>query len=223
MSLLLQESSRSYECAIVERGTREFGSAKRCPRTHRVASIRRREATARMDEDLAGLAQRGDAHAFGELVERHFATCFKRAFLILRYRNDAEDEVQNAFAKAFESLHQFRFEGTFSAWLCRIVQNQCLMRLRERRQTGFVSVDTAPDASGKLELINQVASPEDELGAREVDHLLRTQISRDKAASPDHRRRYPFVLSGDRSNIAQNRYDSRSQSRTYNRQWSNYE
>jgi|SRR5690242_14046416 len=178
MSLLLQESSRPYERAVIERGTLEFGSGKRSQRTHRVASIRRLEATARMDEDLAGLAQRGDAHAFGELVERHFTTCFKRAFLILRDRNDAEDEVQNAFAKAFENLHQFRFEGTFSAWLCRIVQNLCLMRLRQRRQTGFVSVDATPDSSGKLELVNQVASPEDELGAREVDHLLRIQISR---------------------------------------------
>lgn len=130
------------------------------------------------DEDLAFLAQGGDTHAFTELVQRHFATCLKRARLMLRNPSDAEDEVQNAFAKAFQNLDKFRFEGPFAAWLCRIVQNQCLMLMRERRQAAFVYVDVRTEGNSRLELIDQVPDQENELGGRQVDKLLRREISR---------------------------------------------
>jgi RNA polymerase sigma-70 factor, ECF subfamily len=130
------------------------------------------------DEDLAFLAQGGDTHAFTELVQRHSATCLKRARFILRNPNDAEDEVQNAFAKAFQNLDRFRFEGPFAAWLCRIVQNQCLMLMRERRQAAFVYVDARTEGNSRLELIDQEPDQENELGGRQVDKILRREISR---------------------------------------------
>jgi RNA polymerase sigma-70 factor, ECF subfamily len=129
------------------------------------------------DEELVRLAQNEDAPAFGELVQRHFTVCLSRAFLILRNRCDAEDEVQNAFSKAFESLNQFSFRGTFSAWLCRIVQNQCLMLIRDRRQSAVLSVDAQTKSNARLELVNQKPDQEEDLGARQVDTLLQNEIS----------------------------------------------
>ena len=129
------------------------------------------------DEELALLAQGGDIQAFGELVQRHFRTCLSRAFLLLRNHSDAEDEVQNAFFKAFESLNQFRFRGPFAAWLCRIVQNQCLMLIRDRRQTAIVSVDAQTKSNARLELVNQTPDQEEDLGMQQVDKLLRREIS----------------------------------------------
>ena len=178
MSPLLREGCGWYESAKVDRPTAERCSIGSRLKTHQNAADSKRETLARLDEELAVLAQAGDTQAFGELVQRHFAACLKKALLMLRNHDDAEDEVQNAFAKAFESLHQFRFEGTFSAWLCRIMQNQCLMRLRERGQTEVFSVDATPDSSARMEFVNQADSPEDELGAREVNNLLHTQMAR---------------------------------------------
>lgn len=129
------------------------------------------------DEELVLLAQESDASAFGELVRRHFSVCLSRAFLILRNRCDAEDEVQNAFLKAFESLHQFRFRGTFAAWLCRIVQNQCLMLIRDRNQASLLSVDAQTKSSAKLEVVNQRPDQEEDLGSRQVDRLLHDEIA----------------------------------------------
>jgi RNA polymerase sigma-70 factor (ECF subfamily) len=123
------------------------------------------------------LAQAGDPHAFTELIQRHLATCLKRARLILHNPTDAEDEVQNAVAKAFQSLDRFRFEGPFAAWLCRIVQNQCLMLMREHRQAGFVYVDAITEANARLELVDQAPDQEDEFGSQQVDRLLRREIS----------------------------------------------
>jgi RNA polymerase sigma-70 factor, ECF subfamily len=127
---------------------------------------------------LLAAARSGDLHAFGELTERYRSTCLKRAMLILRNRSDAEDEVQNAFWKALQRLDQYRGEGAFAAWLGRIVENQCLMRLRDERSSRSVCLDETPESKIGVELIYQLASPEDQLGTKEVVSLLRREILR---------------------------------------------
>jgi RNA polymerase sigma-70 factor (ECF subfamily) len=124
------------------------------------------------------LARQGDSAAFGELIERHYKTCLKRAISMVRNATDAEDEVQNACAKAFQLLAQYRGEGTFSAWLSRIVENQCLMRLRENRQSRFLYLDQCSESNTRVELVGQVLDPEDGLGDRQVEDLVRREISR---------------------------------------------
>jgi RNA polymerase sigma-70 factor, ECF subfamily len=130
------------------------------------------------DHVLVAAARGGDVRAFGELIERHRGLCLKRAMLMMRNRSDAEDEVQNAFWKAFQRLDQFRGEGTFGAWLSRIVENQCLMRIREERNLRFVYLDESTESNVRIELVGQVADPEDECGLEEVVSLLRREISR---------------------------------------------
>jgi RNA polymerase sigma-70 factor (ECF subfamily) len=129
------------------------------------------------EQQLIELARQGDATAFGELIERHYNMCLKRASSFIRNPTDAEDEVQNACWKAFERLAQFRGEGAFSAWLSRIVENQCLMRIREDRRTRFLYLDDSTEGNVRAELIAQVPGPEDELGDQQVESLLQREIS----------------------------------------------
>ena len=129
------------------------------------------------DDELVELSRQGDARAFGELIQRYYNTCLKRATFMVRNRSDAEDEVQNACWKAFQRLAQYRGDGTFSAWLCRIVENQCLMRIREERISQFVYLDESTDSNVRLELVGKLASPEDELGEQQVVNLIRREIS----------------------------------------------
>ncbi len=149
------------------------------------ASLVESDATSNHDQNadeqrLIDLARTGDANAFGELIRRHYAMCIKRASSLIRNPTDAEDEVQNACWKAFERLGQFRGDGSFSAWLSRIVENQCLMRLREDRRAHFLYLDQSTDADTnvRVELISQVPGPEDELGDQELESLLQREISR---------------------------------------------
>ena len=130
------------------------------------------------DEKLVRLALRGDTTAFNELVRKHYSACLKRASFILRNRDDAEEEVQNACWKAFQRLQQYRSEGTFGAWLSRIVENQCLMRIREEKASSFLYLDASIDSDIRLELVAQETNPEDELGERQVMNLIRREISR---------------------------------------------
>ncbi|MCX6627942.1 MAG: sigma-70 family RNA polymerase sigma factor, partial [Candidatus Solibacter sp.] len=109
------------------------------------------------DEELVGRAKMGDARAFERLMERHYRFGMAKAYSILRNHSDAEDEVQNACAKAWKHLAQFQGEGSFGGWLSRIVSNQCLMRIRERQNVRMISVDEVfqSDSSYRLEVIDQ--------------------------------------------------------------------
>lgn len=136
------------------------------------------DLTLASEGDLVERARHGDAIAFGELIRRHHGPCLKRAMLMIRNRSDAEDEVQNACWKAFQHLEQYRGEGSFAAWLSRIVENQCLMRIREERNSRFVYLDESTESNVRIELVGQITDPEDELGWQEVVSLVRREISR---------------------------------------------
>ena len=98
---------------------------------------------------------------------------------ILRDREDAEDEVQNACWKAYQHIGQFQRDAKFSTWLTRIVVNQCLMRLRQHRRQKMVYVeDVAGEDARVMEFPSDESSPETELGQTEVAQVLRNEISR---------------------------------------------
>jgi RNA polymerase sigma-70 factor (ECF subfamily) len=126
------------------------------------------------------LSRKGDVGSFGKLIERHYRPCFRLALSIVRNRGDAEDEVQNACWKAWERLWQYQADGTFSAWLSRIVSNQCLMRIRQRRCSRFIRLDDTIDAAGRfrLELIDQNALAEEQVSEREVSEVVHMEIHR---------------------------------------------
>src|SRR5579871_937924 len=81
----------------------DAGSSAALSKSTSSESARAGEATNEpSEEDLVAAAKNGDTEAFGELIQRHRKTCLKRAMMMIRNRSDAEDEVQNAFWKAFQ-------------------------------------------------------------------------------------------------------------------------
>jgi RNA polymerase sigma-70 factor (ECF subfamily) len=132
------------------------------------------------ESDLIDLSQSGDHVAFGELIARHRNSALKVAFSVLREGSDAEDEVQNAFFKAYEHIQQFQREAKFSTWLTRIVVNQCLMRLRQSRRAKLLYIEDAVSGDDPitLELPDLRQSPEQELGREQVARILQQEIHR---------------------------------------------
>jgi RNA polymerase sigma-70 factor (ECF subfamily) len=131
------------------------------------------------DDALVSLCQEGDQSAFDELMRRHQVSAMKVAVSIVRDRQDAEDEVQNAFCKAYEHIGQFQRDAKFSTWLTRIVVNQCLMRLRQVRRARFAYIDDAEgDDVAAADLKDLRPSPETILGVTEVAAVLDLEIGR---------------------------------------------
>lgn len=132
-----------------------------------------------VDDGLVGLCQKGDLSAFDELMRRHQTSALKVAFSIVRSREDAEDEVQKAFWKAYEHINQFQRDAKFSTWLTRIVVNQCLMRLRQVRRARFAYIDDGEsDDLAAADLRDTGPTPENLLGLNEVAVVLDLEISR---------------------------------------------
>ncbi len=132
------------------------------------------------DDDLVSESQSGSHEAFELLMHRHFPNSFKLALSILRDRQEAEDEVQNAYWKAFQHIGQFQRDAKFSTWMTRIVVNQCLMRLRKTRRAKFLYIDDAliGEDRGTFELVDDTESPESTVGSKELSELLKREISR---------------------------------------------
>ncbi|MFG0316767.1 MAG: RNA polymerase sigma factor [Planctomycetota bacterium JB042] len=103
------------------------------------------------DAPLVAASRRGERAAYETLVRRHARAAARLAHRLLGNREDAEDVVQDAFAKAFVNLGTFREEASFRTWLLHIVMHLCHDQLRRRERRGpTLGLDgvepTTPDA-----------------------------------------------------------------------------
>lgn len=104
----------------------------------------RRDAVAEPLSDalLVERAARGDSIAFSELVTRHYRRTVRVAFGLMKNRQDAEDVVQEAFARVHKRLGTFAGDSSFYSWLYRIVVNQSIDALRRKRREKRVELDS---------------------------------------------------------------------------------
>lgn len=130
------------------------------------------------DAELVAEARKGNRNAFDILITRHRRRCIDIASVILRNRGDAHDEVQQACCKAFEHLDQYQGDADFIAWLLRIVSNQCLMLIRERRRARFVYIDAQTDRERHMpiELPSKLEDPEHALMRRQILDVFHEEI-----------------------------------------------
>jgi len=129
---------------------------------------------------LVARAKSGHEDAFGELYQRYQLKSYRTALRILRHQQDAEDVVQRAFQRAFVGLEAFREDSTFSTWLTRVVINEALMLLRQRRTREPLhegSVDASKDEGG-VEIADDGPTPEEILCENERHATLRQAIAK---------------------------------------------
>jgi len=89
----------------------------------------------------------GDVEAYSRLVDRHYDRCARIAMRILGNREDAEEAIQDAFLRAFRALASYEDRERFSAWLSRILINQCrTIRARVQRREEVFSPLELSDA-----------------------------------------------------------------------------
>jgi RNA polymerase sigma-70 factor (ECF subfamily) len=132
------------------------------------------------DKQLVSLARANDRDAFGELIRRHHPACLRLAIYMLRNRGEAEEEVQNAYMRAYEHLDQFQGAAEFSSWLSRIVTNHCLMLMRVKARARMVYIDgtQSRDGDGVIELQSVTTDPERDLIQNQMAYVLQREIKR---------------------------------------------
>jgi RNA polymerase sigma-70 factor (ECF subfamily) len=85
------------------------------------------------DTHLIERARSGDTEAVTELYRRHERRVYNLALRTLGNPWDAADVAQEAFIKAFRTLHSFKGDARFSTWLHRITVNAAYDHLRRQR------------------------------------------------------------------------------------------
>lgn len=76
----------------------------------------------------------GDVDAYAALVDRYYEQCARYAVRMLGNRDDAEDALQVTFLRAYRALAKYQERDKFSAWLYRILVNQCRSLAARRSQ-----------------------------------------------------------------------------------------
>jgi RNA polymerase sigma-70 factor (ECF subfamily) len=134
------------------------------------------------DVELARIAASRNPHAVRIITTRNNQRLFRTAWSVLRNHSDAEDVVQEAYLKAFNSLENFNGTSSLSTWLTRIVYNAAIDRKRaiKRRKSEFLQQDIAllEEYQSRHQAQAGPRSPESELLRKQFSDLLKTAIAR---------------------------------------------
>lgn len=136
----------------------------------------------RSEDDLVARARERDEFAIRALIQRHNQRLYRIARGILRDDAEAEDALQEGYLKAFSHLDDFAGNSSIGTWLCRIVMNEALGRLRQRRPTiEWNSMEDAGMPSAEIiRFSTDGARPDPERAAaqRQIHGLLEQAIDR---------------------------------------------
>jgi RNA polymerase sigma-70 factor (ECF subfamily) len=110
------------------------------------------------DSDVARAAA-GDRSAFERLYRQHLNRVFSLCARMVSDRERAEELTQDVFVRAWEKLHLFRGESSFSTWLHRLTVNLVLnaRKTETRQRSRFEENDD--DAGGMDALPGVVGTP----------------------------------------------------------------
>lgn len=132
------------------------------------------------DQMLVERAKRGDEIAFSELVTRHYRRVLRVAFGLLKHQSDAEDVVQDAFARVYLRIKDFEGSSAFYTWLYRIVVNLSIDAIRKRRRERRAELEdeSARDALGSNDLWPRYddSHPDDSLQRQELGNQLKKAL-----------------------------------------------
>jgi RNA polymerase sigma factor (sigma-70 family) len=116
-----------------------MNASKALEKTLVVSPERKLEADA--DLVIVRRVQGGDVEAFDQLVSKYRERVVGIVYNMTSNREDAADLSQDAFIKAFQSIHRFAGQSSFFTWLYRIAVNSTLSHLRKNRMRSFFSLE----------------------------------------------------------------------------------
>jgi RNA polymerase sigma-70 factor (ECF subfamily) len=93
------------------------------------------------EAELVRRAQRGDLHAYDDLVRRYQERIYATIYHMTSNHEDANDLAQDTFIKAYHALKSFKGGSSLYTWLYRIAVNKTINFLKQRRHRTHMSLD----------------------------------------------------------------------------------
>jgi RNA polymerase sigma factor (sigma-70 family) len=113
-----------------------------------------RQQEADSDWAVVQQVQAGDLPAFDKLILKYRERVYGVIYNMTSNREDAADLTQDAFIKAFQSIHRFQGQSSFFTWLYRIAVNSTLTHLRKARLRTFFSFEKINEEDKTAEIIS---------------------------------------------------------------------
>lgn len=93
--------------------------------------------TSATDDQLVAAIREDDRQALGELYNRYYKKVFHKCFSFTKKEEEAFDLAQESLMKAFDNIHSFKGESSFSTWLYTITHRHCLAALKKKGRFQF--------------------------------------------------------------------------------------
>lgn len=97
------------------------------------------------DDEILGLMRNPKTleRGFRLLMETHQERLYWQVRRLLNDHDDANDVLQNALVKVFRNIGQFEGKSGLYTWLYRIVTNEAITFLNQRKRRSSTSIDDA--------------------------------------------------------------------------------
>ena len=86
-----------------------------------------------VEREVVRMSKSGDPRSYEPLVRAYEGPGLRLAVGMLGSVDEARDALQDAFIKAWESLHRFDVTRPFGPWFFQILRNQCRDVIRSRQ------------------------------------------------------------------------------------------
>ncbi len=115
-----------------------------------------------MESRLLTKARQGDVRAFEELTSGYYTKVYNICARMLNNPDDASEQAQETFIKAFKYIKDFKGNSTFSTWIYRIATNTCLDFIRKNKNKSTLSIEqeTFEEVTIKDRLYSSSPGPE---------------------------------------------------------------
>lgn len=116
---------------------------------------------------------KGEKKAYEIIVKRYMKRAYFTALGFTGNHQDALDLSQEAFIKAYHSLHKFNLSMSFSSWFYTILKNLCLNFIKKKKKISGTPLEIKNESE-----LEKSLGPLDDAQKKETKKILWEAISR---------------------------------------------
>ena len=149
------------------------------PKTREEVLAQRRLDSRAEDSRNIKKALKGDQAAYRAILKKYHDQVYNLLYRMVHDKDEVEDLTQEAFIKAFNSLHNFNEEFAFSTWLYKIATNNCIDYIRKKKLATF-SIDKpleSKDGEYSFEIPDSSYEPDKTLIAGQRSKILEDAVN----------------------------------------------
>jgi RNA polymerase sigma factor (sigma-70 family) len=149
------------------------------PKTREEVLAQRKLDSRAEDSRNIKAALKGDQVSYRAIMKKYHDQVYNLLYRMVHDKDEVEDLTQEAFIKAFNSLHNFNEEFAFSTWLYKIATNNCIDYIRKRKLQTF-SIDKpleSKDGEYSFEIPDSTYEPDKTLIAGQRSKILEEAVN----------------------------------------------